>query len=204
MGFIASLGTIVRQTTAIVLCEEGRTVGLDYFHEGDAPVQGAFATAFLQRLRERAREWVTDIDASDTSADPMGGPIAISISVPGVSGPITTLWVLCRHQPGRAPWLHGSWGDDTYVGDDHGGDGDRDLTVEGLEMTPEELADLAARWLETQLRREIHRDEWDGKRWGRRDELGFTPWPRVRSRWGTPRRSVRERSGGFAATAHSS
>ena len=173
---------------------------LDYFDEGDAPVQDAFATAFLQRLRERAREWVTDIDASDTSAETMDDPVAISINVPGVSGPITTLWVLCRHQPGRAPWLHGSWGDDTYVGDDYGGDRDRDLTVEGLEMTPEELADLAARWLQRQLRREIHRDEWDGKRWGRRDELGFTPWPRVRARWGTPRRSVLERRSGFAAT----
>lgn len=103
MGLTASLRTIDRQRTAIVLREEERTVGLDYFPEGDAPVQDAFATAFLRRLRERAREWVTDINASDTLAETLDDPVAISISVPGVSGPTTTLWVLCRHEPGRVP-----------------------------------------------------------------------------------------------------
>lgn len=177
----------------------GQTVTDDYFDEGEFLLEDAFASAYLRRLRAAARTWVTDVQPSQTSVETMNDPIAVSIRVPGVSGPVTTLWVLCRPRSDRAPWLHGSWGDRAYVGDDYGVDPDRDLTVEGLELGPEALADLAAQWLEAQLLMEIHRDEWAGTRWGRRDILGPTPYPSVRARWGAPRRSVLERRDGFAA-----
>jgi len=172
---------------------------VDYFDEGEFFLEDAFATAYLQRLRAAARTWTTDIQPSQTSVETMGDPVAVSIRVPGLSGPITTLWVLCHHRDDRAPWLHGSWGDRAYVGDAHGVDPDRDLTVEGLFLGPEALADLAAQWLEAQLLVEIHRDEWAGKRWGRRDSFGSMPYPRVKACWGVPLRSVLERRDGLAA-----
>ena len=151
---------------------------------------------FLARLRDRAEAWDVDVRPSDTGVETMSNPVAVRIDVPGLSGPVTALWVLCHHAPEQHPILHGSWGNRIYVGDNHSGDPLRDLTVSGMPSTAEELADLAARWFEIQLRVDIYRDEWSRGPWSRRDAYG--PVPPFRKGARTLVRSVLERSAGSA------
>ncbi|MES2094555.1 MAG: hypothetical protein V4531_12195 [Actinomycetota bacterium] len=167
-----------------------------FFDEGDDPLRDPFATAFLARLRNRAEAWTMDVRPIDTGVETMPDPVAARVFVPGLSGTVTALWVLCQHPPERPPVLHGSWGDRTYVGDDHGRDPLRDLTVSGVPSTAEELADLAARWFELHLRTDIYRDEWNRGPWSRRDAYGTVPPFRKGAR--TLTRSVLERSAGTA------
>lgn len=167
-----------------------------YFDEGDDSFRDPFASAFLARLRIRAAAWTTDVRPTDTGVETMANPVAARVYVPGLSGTSTALWVLCHHAPERPPVLQGSWGDRSYVGDDHGRDPLRDLTVSGVPSTAEELADLAARWLELHFRMDIYRDEWNRGPWSRRDAYGTVPPFRKGARKLT--RSVLERSAGFA------
>jgi len=166
----------------------------------DYPLNDPFALAFLTQLRHRAEAWVTDIEPSDTGAETMNNPVAAWVFVPGLSGSMTALWVLCRHHPNRPPVLKGSWGDRAYVGDDYGADPVRDLTVSGAPATAEELADLAARWLELHLRMDIYRDEWNSGSSYRRD--AYDPVPPARKGLRRLTRSVLERTAGYSTSQH--
>lgn len=84
-------------------------MGGTFFDEGENPLRDPFAAAFLARLRNRAEAWNLDVHPTDTGVETMSNPVAVRINVPGLSGPVTALWVLCHHAPERSPILHGSW-----------------------------------------------------------------------------------------------
>lgn len=170
----------------------------EFFAEGAYPLRDAFAQRFLTRLRTRAAAWTTDVGPRDTLTETMTNPLAVSVSVPGYTGDRSTLWVLCSHPADEPPSLRGWWGHPDHIEGDI--DRDRRLAVQGLPLEPEELADIAAQWLEGNLLSEIHRDEWNRGRPSHRDPHGTIP----PFRQGRRKRvtSVLERSGGHAAGPH--
>jgi hypothetical protein len=167
-----------------------------FFDEGDYPLHDEFSVAFLARLRDRAERWDTDVRPADTHAETSENPVIVGVHVPGLTGRITVLWIVCLRNEHQLPTLRGAWGVVGYPVDDLEGDPTRDLTVEGAPLTANELADLAGRWFEHHLTTDIYRDEWNWGAPSRRDAFGAAPTSRNGSRMLT--RSVLERSAGFA------
>lgn len=165
-----------------------------FFPEGSYPLHDPFAQRFLTQLRRRAAAWATDVTPAETLTETMVNPVVVSVSVPGVTGTRTTLWVVCQHPADRLPSLTGWWGRAGYV--DEEVDPVRGLSVAGLPLTPEDLADLAAQWMEMHLLMDIYRDDWNRGRPSRRDLYGTAPPFRQGRR--TRVSSVLERAAGHA------
>jgi hypothetical protein len=145
------------------------TDGVDNEH-GEAWFAGDWRSEderrFLHALRMRAASW--DIEGLKPAASQTLGVMVTLIVVvedPRLEGLDGLTSVQVGYRPPEAEVgvrLQGEWGDDYLL--DNGGD-DTDLWVQGVAAEPEDFAQMAASWMERQLRRPLERLAWlDGDR----------------------------------------
>ena len=119
---------------------------------------GEDADAFLAAARDAAPALLGGlVDPDDTGAIPYG--CLLTIDVPGVppsEWPVHTHMLQVMFEAGR---VGGYWGC-SHLWDGWDREAPESLHVEG-DLTPQELAVTAARWLAEQLRRPLVRQEWD-------------------------------------------
>ncbi len=130
---------------------------------------GPDADAFLARVRELGPTELGDlVEPDDTGAVPYG--CVLTVEVPGVPGsewPVYTHMLQVMYAPGL---LGGYWGC-SHLWDDYDADDPEALHVPE-ELTAEQAAVRAVRWLAEQLRRPLLRQEWDGRWYG----VGSSRW----------------------------
>ncbi len=140
---------------------------------GGSEGRNADEAAFLTALRRTAEGWThPDVDPeADSAVYEWFPPLYLVLAVPNLDATLDTLEITYLRSGPRGAELAGGWGNDGWPLDDT----TEDLVVRGVAAGPQEMAGLAATWLDAQLRRTVRVEEWldaDGlaaRRWVRDD-----------------------------------
>ncbi len=149
------------------------------------------------RRAVRAMPEFDEIPPGSLSAFVTGLPLTVGLEVPQLSADRRHLWACYWVRGDGDQQLQGAWGGD-YLLDDWTGDLEEDLTVAGVEATPEQFAGWTAGWFARQLRRPVYRDEWTRPRpysvwrFGDPEEVLQSQRPLLALKR-PPERSIRER-----------
>lgn len=120
---------------------------------------------YLTFLRQavQGRSEFEEIPPNLSSAFDGWVPLTIGLEVLLLTSDRRFLWASYWTRADGRQQLQGAWGDD-HLMDDWTGDLEDDLTVAGVDASPEQFADWTAAWFARQLSRPVYREEWSRPR----------------------------------------
>jgi len=128
----------------------------DVWFDGDEP-RGDAEAAFLAAMRDHADDWLAaGLTPACTTTLAVLVPLHLQIDLPAIPGELINLQVGIWHGSPRGTGVEGEWGDRYVL--DTGGPSSFEHFMSATD--PQELAEVAARWLIEQLARPIERSEW--------------------------------------------
>lgn len=128
----------------------------DVWFDGDAPRSDAEA-AFLAAMRDHTADWLAaGLTSACTTTLAVLVPLHLQIDLPEIPSRLLNLQVGFWNGSPRGTGVEGEWGNDYLL--DTGGPSSFEHFASATD--PQELAEVASRWLIEQLARPIERSEW--------------------------------------------